>query len=81
MRELDRVPANPAIQVDPRIYTKVVGFSEQAVSADSLPNDLHREEFFRLGDQGLLERFVRFFVPRGSSLSIWTPGYRITGLW
>ncbi len=51
MRELDRVPANPAVQVDPRIYTNVVGFSEQAESAVSLPNDLDREEFYRIGDR------------------------------
>ncbi len=63
MRELNRVPANPAIQVDPRIYTKVVGFSEQAVSAVSLPNDLHREEFFRLGDQAYSNVLSGFLSP------------------
>ena len=51
MRELGRVPANPAVQVDPRIYTKVVGFSEQAKSAVALPNDLIRQEYYRIGDR------------------------------
>ena len=63
MRELDRVPANPAIQVDPRIYTKVVGFSEQAKSAVSLPNDLNREEFYRLGDQAYSSVLSGFLSP------------------
>ncbi len=63
MRELDKVPANPTVQVDPRIYTNVVGFSEQAKSAVALPNDLIRQEYYQIGDQAYSNVLSGFMTP------------------
>ena len=51
MRELDRVPANSATQVDPRLYQTVAGFSRQARTAVTLPGYLSGESFFAAGDR------------------------------
>ena len=51
MRELDRVPANPRVSVDPRIYESVSGFSKQAETAVILPNELDRNQLYAAGDR------------------------------
>ncbi len=51
MRELGRIPANQRVEVDPRVYPRLAGFAQQARTAVSLPNDLHTEAFYALGDR------------------------------
>jgi hypothetical protein len=40
MRELDRVPANPAVWVDRRIYPLASGFAQQAATSVIIPNEI-----------------------------------------
>ena len=40
LRELDRVPANPNVRVDPRIYPQVYGFAQQSKTAVVIPNEI-----------------------------------------
>ncbi|MCB0163109.1 MAG: extracellular solute-binding protein [Anaerolineae bacterium] len=50
MRTLGRVPANRQVTVDSRVHPLVAGFAQQARSAVTLPNHLHRQQFYALGD-------------------------------
>lgn len=51
MRELERVPANPAVRVDPRIYPVVSGFSSQARDAVVIPNEIASEPLTAAGNR------------------------------
>ena len=51
MRELDRVPANPAVNVDQRIYPIVNGFAQQARTAVVLPNEIPTDPLVAAGDR------------------------------
>ena len=51
MRELDRVPANPAVSVDRRIYPIVSGFARQAQSAVVIPNEVPTNPLVAAGDR------------------------------
>jgi arabinogalactan oligomer/maltooligosaccharide transport system substrate-binding protein len=51
MRELDRVPANPAVAVDRRIYPIVNGFTRQANTAVVIPNEVPTNPLVTAGDR------------------------------
>jgi len=51
MRDLDHVPANPRVSVDPRIYETVSGFAKQAETAVILPSELDRNQLYATGDR------------------------------
>ena len=50
MRELDRVPANPSVKVDRRIYPNVNGFAQQAKTAVVLPNEILTDPLIAAGN-------------------------------
>jgi arabinogalactan oligomer/maltooligosaccharide transport system substrate-binding protein len=51
MRELDRVPANPTVRVDQRIYPIVNGFAQQATTASVIPNEIASDLLVSAGDR------------------------------
>ena len=51
MRELDRVPANPAVRVDNRVYPMISGFSRQTRTAVILPNEIPRDRLTAAGNR------------------------------
>jgi maltose/maltodextrin transport system substrate-binding protein len=51
MRELDRVPANPLVNVDQRIYPIVNGFAQQARTAVVLPNEIPTDPLVVAGER------------------------------
>lgn len=51
MRELDRVPANPTVRVDQRIYPIVHGFAQQATTAVVIPNEIASDLLVSAGDR------------------------------
>ena len=51
LRELERVPANPDIWVDRRIYPNVYGFSQQARTAVVIPNEVPADPFLEAGNR------------------------------
>jgi arabinogalactan oligomer/maltooligosaccharide transport system substrate-binding protein len=63
MRELNRVPANPAVSVDPRIYPIVNGFSRQARSAVVLPNELPTNPLVAAGDRAYVSVLSGVLTP------------------
>lgn len=63
MRELDRVPANRQVNVDPRIYPTVSGFARQATTAVILPNELDRDRFFAAGDRAYASALTGLQTP------------------
>jgi arabinogalactan oligomer / maltooligosaccharide transport system substrate-binding protein len=50
LRELDRVPANPTVRVDSRLYPVSNGFSRQARTAVVLPNEIPFDPFVEAGN-------------------------------
>lgn len=51
MREMDRVPANPAVSVDRRVYPIVSGFARQTQSAVVIPNEVSTNALAAAGDR------------------------------
>jgi arabinogalactan oligomer/maltooligosaccharide transport system substrate-binding protein len=51
MRELQRVPANPSLSVDGRVYPIVSGFARQAQSAVVIPNEAPTNPLRAAGDR------------------------------
>jgi ABC-type glycerol-3-phosphate transport system substrate-binding protein len=51
MRETDRVPANPAVSVDRRVYPITSGFARQAQSAVFIPNEVSSDRLIEAGDR------------------------------
>ena len=51
MRELNRVPANPSIAVDQRIYPIVHGFAQQVESAVVIPNEIQSQPLITAGNR------------------------------
>ncbi len=66
MRDLGRVPANRNVNVDPRVYPLLSGFSAQSVTAVSLPNALYREEFYEAGDRAYVNAVTGVLTPAES---------------
>ncbi|MGB3715769.1 MAG: extracellular solute-binding protein [Candidatus Promineifilaceae bacterium] len=63
MRELDRVPANPGVRVDSRIYPNVSGFSRQARTAVIPPNELAWEELVAVGNRAYISALSGILTP------------------
>lgn len=53
IRLLNRVPANPNVQVDSRLYPEISKFVQQTKSGVYLPSNLDREQFFEAGTRAL----------------------------
>ncbi len=51
MREINHVPANPGIAIDPRIYPVPNGFARQAQTAVVLPNEIPTDPFVAAGNR------------------------------
>ena len=51
MRELDHVPANPDVRVDPRVYPNVYGFFQQIKTAVVVPNEIIADPFVDAGNR------------------------------
>jgi ABC-type glycerol-3-phosphate transport system substrate-binding protein len=51
LRELGRVPANPEVRVDPRIYANVYGFAQQSRTAVVIPNEIIADLFVEAGNR------------------------------
>ncbi len=54
LRETDRVPANPTVRVDNRIYPVANGFAQQARTAVVLPNDIPVDPFVAAGNRAYI---------------------------
>ena len=50
LRELDRVPANPNVRVDLRIYPQVYGFAQQSKTAVVIPNEIVADSLVEAGN-------------------------------
>ncbi|MCO5190397.1 MAG: hypothetical protein M9918_19675, partial [Anaerolineae bacterium] len=51
LRDIDLVPANPTINVDPRIYPVPNGFARQVRTAVVLPNEIPAQSFLAAGNR------------------------------
>jgi maltose-binding protein MalE len=51
LRELDRVPANPDVRVDPRVYANVFGFAQQSRTAVVIPNAISADLVVEAGNR------------------------------
>lgn len=54
MRELDHIPANPAVRVDRRIYPIVNGFARQATTAVVIPNEILAAPLIEAGNRAYI---------------------------
>ena len=51
MRELDKVPADPRIAVDRRVYPLVSGFAQQARTSVALPHEMPMYQLIAAGNR------------------------------
>ncbi len=51
MRDLNRVPANPTVRVDQRIYPFVNGFAQQARTSVVIPNEIPKDLLVTAGNR------------------------------
>jgi arabinogalactan oligomer/maltooligosaccharide transport system substrate-binding protein len=63
MRELDRVPANPGVGVDSRIYPNVSGFARQARTAVIPPNELAWDQLVASGNKAYISALSGILTP------------------
>lgn len=63
MRELNKVPANPAVRVDGRIYPIVNGFARQARTAVVLPNEVPTDLLTVAGDRAYVSALSGALTP------------------
>jgi arabinogalactan oligomer/maltooligosaccharide transport system substrate-binding protein len=63
MREMDRVPANPAVSVDRRIYPVASGFARQAQSAVFIPNEVPTNLLTAAGDRAYISVLSGLLTP------------------
>lgn len=63
MRELDRVPANPSVVVDRRIYPVVNGFDRQAEMAVVIPNEVPTNPLAAAGDRAYASVLAGLLTP------------------
>ena len=63
MRELDRVPANPVVKVDRRIYPIINGFAQQARTAVVIPNEIPTDPFVAAGDRAYVSVLSGVLTP------------------
>ena len=55
LRELDRVPANPNVRVDTRIYPIVYGFAQQSKTAVVIPNEIAADPLVEAGNRAYIK--------------------------
>lgn len=63
MRDMDQVPANPAVSVDRRIYPIVSGFARQAQSAVFIPNEVPSNPLTAAGDRAYISVLSGLLTP------------------
>jgi arabinogalactan oligomer/maltooligosaccharide transport system substrate-binding protein len=63
MRELHRVPANPSVKVDQRIYPIVNGFAQQATTAEVIPNEIASNLLVEAGDRAYVSALSGVLSP------------------
>lgn len=63
LRELDRVPANPDVGVDPRIYPNVYGFAKQSRTAVVIPNEIAADPFVEAGNRAYVNVLTGALTP------------------
>lgn len=63
MRQTDRVPANPTIIVDRRVYPIVSGFARQAQSAVVIPNEVDTNSLVAIGDRAYVSVLSGVLTP------------------
>ncbi len=63
MRELARVPANPTVRVDQRIYPLVYGFFVQARTAVVIPNEIPTDPFVAAGNRAYVSVLSGILTP------------------
>lgn len=63
MRELNRIPANPSVRVDPRIYPIVSGFAQQATTAVVIPIYLSSELLIAAGNRAYASALSGLLTP------------------
>jgi arabinogalactan oligomer/maltooligosaccharide transport system substrate-binding protein len=54
LRDLDRVPANPSVRVDRRIYPNVYGFAQQSRTAVVIPNQILVDPLVEAGNRAYI---------------------------
>lgn len=64
MRELGRVPSNPTVIVDSRIYPIVNGFSRQARNAVVIPNEVPSDGLLSAGDRAYISMLSGALSPK-----------------
>jgi maltose-binding protein MalE len=63
LRELDRVPANPNVRVDPRVYPNVFGFAQQSKTAVVIPNEIVADDLMEAGNQAYANVLLGVLTP------------------
>jgi len=63
MRELNRVPANPAVRVDQRIYPIVNGFAQQARTSVVIPNEIPKDLLVMTGNRAYASALSGLLTP------------------
>lgn len=63
MREMDRVPANPAVSVDRRVYPNASGFARQAQSAVVIPNEVLTNPLIAAGNRAYISVLSGLLTP------------------
>ena len=63
LRELDRVPANPSVRVDVRVYPNVYGFAQQSRTAVVIPNEIAADPFVEAGNRAYVNVLSGTLLP------------------
>ena len=63
MRDMERVPANPAVRVDGRIYPIANGFAQQARTAVVIPNEIPHGPLVAAGDRAYVSVLSGILTP------------------
>jgi len=63
LRELARVPANPDVRVDPRVYPNVYGFAQQSRTAVVIPNEIVADPFVEAGNRAYVSVLSGVLTP------------------
>ena len=63
MRDMERVPANPAVMVDGRIYPIANGFAQQARTAVVIPNEIPHDPLVAAGDRAYVSVLSGVLTP------------------
>lgn len=63
LRELDRVPANPNVRVDSRVYPTVYGFAQQGRTAVVIPNEIAADPVVEAGNRAYVKVLAGVLTP------------------